>query len=165
MPYNLSELALLSQQNTNDTRNIINTPFWNNIVRNNNQTNTQVPENMGLLSQYNDLFASMLQNNQSNNLSGNMLHKQQPTNFNMNQLYPQNVNKTSQVNILREQNPDENKCNLESQSTCEAFMKDFQSKTFNMLYTQSRLLNEIKEKNDTLQGSMAHLINEVSTLK
>jgi len=47
----------------------------------------------------------------------------------------------------------------------EAFLKDFQARTFNLLFTQNKMLIDLREKNDMLQDTLACLINEINLLK
>jgi hypothetical protein len=47
----------------------------------------------------------------------------------------------------------------------EAFLKDFQARTFNLLFTQNKMLTDLREKNDMLQDTLACLINEINLLK
>ena len=44
-------------------------------------------------------------------------------------------------------------------------IKEFQSKLFNLILTQNKILMELKEKNDLLQDALKCLITEVATLK
>lgn len=47
----------------------------------------------------------------------------------------------------------------------EAFMKEFQTRILGLLFTQNKMLVELKEKNEVLQDTLASLINEINCLK
>jgi len=62
-------------------------------------------------------------------------------------------------------NTAETKSSSEAGFSGETFLKEFQSRIFGLLFTQNKMLTDLKEKNDVLQDTLACLINEINTLK
>jgi len=49
--------------------------------------------------------------------------------------------------------------------TGDGFLKEFQGRILGLLFTQNKMLMDLKEKNDVLQDTLACLINEINTIK
>ena len=49
--------------------------------------------------------------------------------------------------------------------TGDGFLKEFQGRILGLLFTQNKMLVDLKEKNDALQDTLACLINEINTIK
>ena len=47
----------------------------------------------------------------------------------------------------------------------DSFLKEFQGRILGLLFTQNKMLTDLKEKNDVLQDTLACLINEINTIK
>jgi hypothetical protein len=47
----------------------------------------------------------------------------------------------------------------------EAFMKEFQSRILGLLFTQNKMLVDLKDKNEVMQDTLACLITEINSLK
>jgi len=82
--------------------------------------------------------------------------------MNLNQMLPQNVK--SMVNQAETAN-EENRIKMEHTNSCEAFLKEFQAKSMSLLFSQNKMLGELKEKNDILQETLALLIGEINNIK
>jgi len=93
------------------------------------------------------------QNNQLNNIPGNQLYNNSVKKQN---LQPQNQN--------HQQNQDM-KMKTDLNPASEGFMKEFQTRILGLLFTQNKMLVELKDKNEVLQDTLASLINEINTLK
>ena len=156
------------QQNAGDNLSLFNSQTLNGLLLQNPHQimpKIEIPQ-----SQNNDMIANFLQNSHSNPGFNNMFANHTP--FNLNHLLSQNLNKTSntpvsnqQINTLLDQNKNENQAKSDHILVCENYIKEFQAKTYNLLYSQNKMLSDLKEKNDTVQDTLACLINEVNTLK
>jgi len=150
---------MLSQQpGVGDNRNLFNNQLLNNLLLANSQQNMPKIENS--TPQLNDIFAGLLQNSQQS-LMLSMLNNPQGA-MNLNQMLPQNVK--SMVNQAETIN-EENRIKMEHTNSCEAFLKEFQAKSMSLLFSQNKMLGELKEKNDILQETLALLIGEINNIK
>lgn len=59
----------------------------------------------------------------------------------------------------------EKKMKTESSLTNEAFLQEFQSRMFGLFMTQNKMLEDLTEKNDMMQDTLALLIKEINLLK
>lgn len=62
-------------------------------------------------------------------------------------------------------NSGETKSKGESSTGTDAFMREFQTRILGLLFTQNKMLIDLKEKNEILQDTLACLINEINSLK
>ena len=53
----------------------------------------------------------------------------------------------------------------EADQQTDSSTRDFQNKLFNLVSTQNKILNELKEKHDVLEEALRTLTTEVSSLK
>ena len=90
----------------------------------------------------------------------------------MNQLIQQNMKpkpmpQPNTVTVINPPTPTPNdsKKNTEGSPVSEAFMKEFQNRILGLLFTQNKMLIDLKEKNEILQDTLACLINEINSLK
>lgn len=163
---NMSDLARISQ--------LINANNMNNGSLNNMMVNGV---STGRSSQAETSFApytngSMIvpitqshQNNlkMQNSLSNISLPPNQQIMFNP---LEQLLNANNQANSLAESTPlMDTQTKLEGDFSGEDFLREFQSKTFNLLLGQNKMLMDLKEKNDVVQDTLACLINEMNDLK
>jgi len=153
------DLSVLSQQNmVGNNNNLFNNQLLSNFILANNQQNLSKIENQP--PQLNDIFAGLLQNplqNSQQNLMLSMMNNPQAA-LNLNQMLPPQ-------NIKQNNTNEDNRIKVEHQASCEAFLKEFQAKSMNLLFSQNKMLNELKEKNDMLQDTLALLIGEINNIK
>jgi len=57
------------------------------------------------------------------------------------------------------------KMKTENGLTGDGFLKEFQGRILGLLFTQNKMLVDLKEKNDALQDTLACLINEINSIK
>jgi len=68
-------------------------------------------------------------------------------------------------NVSPSTNMNDNSQKDNTNATLEEFMKDVQSKVFDLLFSQNKMLIDLKEKNELVQDTLSCLINEVTSLK
>ncbi len=122
----------------------------------------------------NGIVVPILQNSQNNlgllnNLQNTTVLPVQQNGMNpLSQFLAQSMKvNPSPMNVQPQQNATiiDNKQKTEGSFCNEAFLKDFQARTFNLLFTQNKMLIDLREKNDMLQDTLACLINEINLLK
>jgi hypothetical protein len=105
------------------------------------------------------------------NIQQQMMMQSQPNNMNNYpaQLLPQNmkpkmINPMNNMPTANPTTPDIKK-NGDANPVSEGFMKEFQSRILGLLFTQNKMLIDLKDKNEILQDTLACLINEINALK
>jgi len=173
VPLNYPDLSVFTQQiNPMNNQAVFNPSLFNSLLINPNQQTVTKIESQAAPQL--DLM-TFLQNTQQNNMYAglNAAAAAQQGNFQMNQLNqfmaPNTKQKMNQFGMLQEvsgTNSDENnRPKFEQSSTCEAFMREFQSKTLSLLYNQNKMLLDLKERNSMVQDTLACLISEINTIK
>jgi len=154
----------------NVDRNVYNSSLLNNIlVPNNNQPNgfsngalvipiLQTPQ--GNMQQP---IAMMTQ-------QGNPMNNVQISQMLQQSMKPKQLTPGNAMNTLSQLTPTPNPQNESKKSTdgnpvSEGFMKEFQNRIMGLLFTQNKMLIDLKEKNEILQDTLACLINEINVLK
>jgi hypothetical protein len=137
----------------NGNRELFNTSLLNNLLA--SSAPQQKNDMSGLSGQA--LLLPFMQNTQSSQNPTNSLLTNQ-----ISQLLSQNLkvkpgNNSSQAEI-------KTKTETNSSST-EVFLKEFQTRILGLLFSQNKMLMELKEKNEVLQDTLACLINEITSLK
>jgi hypothetical protein len=150
----ISDLQLqssLTQSTTNQA--IFNNNLLNNLLA--PQQSASKPE-IPTLNNPNFLIP-FLQNNQQqvSQPQQNMLTNQLNQLFNTSQRAGKTLNST--VTDIKAKN--------DSNQATEAFLKEFQSRILGLLFTQNKMLVDLKEKNEMLQDTLGCLINELTALK
>jgi len=121
----------------------------------------------------NGIVVPIIQNSQGNlgllnNLPNTTVLPVQQNGLNpLSQLLAQSMKMNPAMNGQNQQNNNilDNKPKTDGNFCNEAFLKDFQGRTFNLLFTQNKMLTDLREKNDMLQDTLACLINEINLLK
>ena len=145
-----ADFNMLTQQlNQNDNRNLLNNQLLNNFLLLNGAQNLPKVDNPS--PQFNDMVANLIQTQQ--NPMYNLLNNKQSA-FNINPVIKPHID-----NNLEEKQKNEH------YGACENFMKEFQSRTMNLLFAQNKMLIDMKEKNDLLQDTLACLIGEINNIK
>lgn len=158
--YGYVQAQILSQ--ANGDRNIFNSTILNNIlVPNSSQTNNY-PNSTYVFPLLQNGQQTMQQpivvptpNNQLNPIS-------------VNQVFNQGIKKTTpqpQTPNNNQQLQPEQKPKNDMNPASEAFMKEFQTRILGLLFTQNKMLVELKDKNEILQDTLASLISEINSLK
>jgi len=174
VPLNYPDLSVFTQQiNPMNNQAMFNPPLFNNLLINPNQQTVTKIESPG--GPQLDLMALLQNSQQQNNIYAgfNAAAAAQQGNFQLSQLNqfmtPNTKPKMNQFGMLQEvagaNNDENNKPKLEHSSTCEAFMREFQSKTLSLLYNQNKMLLDLKERNSMVQDTLACLISEINTIK
>jgi len=101
---------------------------------------------------------------QQGNSTNNMIFGANGINSNINTSFNSNSN-SSPSSLNNNSSNGSNGSGNQLNSTLETFMKEFQLQTNSLLLSQSKMLTELKEKNDIIQDTLACLINEMSSLK
>lgn len=146
-------------------QNMFNPPLFNSLLLNPNQQTITKIENQA--PQLGDLM-TILQTSQPNNIyAGLNAAANQQGAFQLSQFMAPNTKpKMDQLGALQEAMIDENnKAKIEHTAGCEAFMREFQSKTLSLLYNQNKMLLDLKERNSMVQDTLACLISEINTIK
>ena len=143
---------------------MFNPSLFNGLLLNPNQQTITKIENPA--PQLGDLM-TILQTSQPNNIyAGLNAAATQPGTFQLSQFMAPNTKpKMDQLGALQEALNDENKPKIEHTAGCEAFMREFQSKTLSLLYNQNKMLLDLKERNSMVQDTLACLISEINTIK
>jgi len=122
----------------------------------------------------NGIVVPIIQNSQANlgllnNLPNTTVLPVQQNGMNpLSQLLAQSMKMNPAMNAQPQPNNNilfDNKSKSDANFCNEAFLKDFQARTFNLLFTQNKMLTDLREKNDMLQDTLACLINEINLLK
>lgn len=160
MPLNLADLGVSSHQlgGVFDKRALLNNQLLNSLFIANNQSGIIKPETQ--FSQLNDMMGSVFQAPQMVNPFENA--NNQAGGITMNQLL---MRKPSQISTAQENTPMESRVKTEQDVDYEGILKDFQTRTLGLLFSQNKMLLDLKEKNDIVQDTLACLIGEVNTLK
>jgi hypothetical protein len=166
IPLNYQNLSMFNQQlNPMMNQNMFNPPLFNSLLLNPNQQTITKIENQG--PQLGDLM-TILQTSQPNNIyAGLNAAAQQQGAFQLGQFMTPNTKpKMDQLGALQDaMNDENNKPKIEHTAGCEAFMREFQSKTLSLLYNQNKMLSDLKERNSMVQDTLACLISEINTIK
>lgn len=102
------------------------------------------------------LMIPFLQNSQTNsNQQNSILTNQLAQMLSQNNKFKQNTSSNS--NEIKQKN--------DGASNSDTFMREFQTRILGLLFTQNKMLIDLKEKNEVLQDTLACLINEINSLK
>jgi hypothetical protein len=136
----------------NGNRELFNSSLLNNLLA--STANQPKPEMNNLNNS--SLMMPFLQNSQSNpNPSNSILSSQ------LAQILTQN----NKYKTAATSNANESKAKSDNNSGSDAFMKEFQTRILGLLFTQNKMLIDLKEKNEILQDTLACLITEINSLK
>jgi len=163
--YSYQQTAMMSS-NGNVERNVFSNSILNNILVPNGNQNNGFPNNA--------IVIPILQTPQGN-IQQPMAMMQHPNNgmnnMQMAQMLQQNMKPkpTPQGNNMNMVNTPTNNGNdskkSENSPVSENFMKEFQNRIMSLLFTQNKMLLDLKDKNEVLQDTLACLINEINALK
>lgn len=150
----LSDLQLQSnyaQQASN--QNMFNNSLLNNILV--SQQTASKPEISNINGS--NFLIPFLQTNQQ--------QQTQPQQNVLTNQFSQLFNQTQKSGKTLNASISEIKSKNESNVATEAFLKEFQSRILGLLFTQNKMLIDLKEKNEMLQDTLGCLINELTALK
>lgn len=159
-------------QNQSQDRGVFSNPMLNNLLVSAPQQPTQGYNAPAIIIPY-------IQNGQ-NPMQQPISLMQQPQNPNMagnisgaalNNQFVQLVNQSQQkpkfqgTSMLSGPSTQAETKKGDSNPASEAFMKEFQTRILGLLFTQNKMLVDLKEKNEVLQDTLACLITEINSLK
>jgi len=149
----LTELNLVNAFNPgNGNRDLFNSALLNNLLA---STATQQKSEITNLNT-SSLMIPFLQTPQPNSNQQNALLSNQLS---------QMVSQSSKFKTNQGINSGEIKSKGDTNSGADAFIKEFQSRILGLLFTQNKMLIDLKEKNEILQDTLACLIKEINSLK
>ena len=172
--------------NNSGDKMLFNTPQLNNILIGGNSNNNMLKsDNLQYVQVNQQMYLPYIQNSQGNNNNMNQAvtyipyQQQQQGIQNLQQSPYQNFAQNIKIKPSMSYEPTmslsppgnsvvELSNNKDSNSTgfnIEEFMKGVQSKVVDLLFSQNKMLVDLKEKNELVQDTLACLINEVNSLK
>jgi len=162
---NLSELSRISQQLINGNNNA--NPLLSTLL-NANALNGNAAGDNGFFP-FNNNIRVPLTNNTQNSLMGlndaqtqSLLQAQLDANNPLSQLLLQAKKNNQNISPL---NNIEKKAKNDAGFSTETFLQEFQTRIYGLFVTQNKMLEDLAEKNDMLQDTLALLIKEVNLLK